>query len=171
MEWFTIPSQCTQPELFHHQRGSASDPCRTTYVRPHACWSEAEPRWCSASHRYSFIERGLSAGNFWRDARDFGRPTASLVPWTGAPGSPPAYVGRKRRAKPIKRSFSTEPLERISETTSPQKENPEGYGLQCLRENDHQPVRKCIHTGPALASEGSMFPSIQRHHKKTTLHI
>jgi hypothetical protein len=57
-------------------------------------------------------------------------------------------------------SLCTKPLERISEKTSPQKKNPEGYGLQ--------PVLKCIHRGPALAAEGSMFPSIQRHHRQTT---
>src|SRR5258707_13331916 len=41
----------------------------------------------------------------------------------------------------------------------PPKENPEGYGLQ--------PVHKCIHTNPALAAEGGVFPSIHRHHKTT----
>jgi hypothetical protein len=129
----------------------------------------------------------------------FSRPTASLVPWTGAPQcSPLAYSGfpvdlagvgglhaaflnesrtrecwwrpvqeirirgRKRRAKPFKRSLCTKPLERISEKTSPQKKNPEGYGLQ--------PVRKCIHRGPALAAERRIFPSIQRHHEKNTPH-
>ena len=114
MEWFTIPSQCTQPELFHHQRGSASDPCRTTYVRPHACWSEAEPRWCRASHRYSFIKRGLSGVIFggcerlWPSNRK-PRPLDGCP--TFAPPAPPApvcrgacrraYVGRKRRATRI----------------------------------------------------------------------
>ena len=53
-------------------------------------------------------ERGLSAGNFWRDARDFGRPTASHVPWTGAPGSPrrtgPKTTGEAHQTIPLYRT-------------------------------------------------------------------
>jgi hypothetical protein len=82
-----------------------------------------------------------------------------------APACRGAYVGRKRRANRREAhqtiSLSTKPLERISEKFPPKK-NPEGYGLQ--------PVRKCIHRGPALAAEGSMFPSIQRHHTKNRPH-
>jgi len=82
------------------------------------------------------------------------RPTCPGVPW--------GVRGPKTTAKPFKRSLCAKPLERISEKTSPQKKNPEGYGLQ--------PVHKCIHRGPALAAEGRIFPSIQRHHEKNTSH-
>jgi hypothetical protein len=71
-------------------------------------------------------------------------------------------VYRKSGGSPSNDLSLTKPPERISEKTSPQKKNPEGYGFQ--------PVRKCIHRGQALAAEGSMFPSSQAHHKKNTPH-
>jgi hypothetical protein len=59
----------------------------------------------------------------------------------GCPTFAPAYVGRKRLGGARQTLSLTKPLERISENTSPQKKNPEGYGLQ--------PAHKSIHTGPA----------------------
>jgi hypothetical protein len=72
-------------------------------------------------------------------------------------------VYRKSEGSPSNAlSLCAKPLDKDLRKNFPPRKNPEGYGLQ--------PVRKCIHRGPALAAEGSMFPSIQRHHKKNTPH-
>jgi hypothetical protein len=73
--------------------------------------------------------------DFWRMREALAVPTASLVPWTGAPRSPQrtwAENDGDPEGKPIKRSLSTKPLKGSPEKPRPQK-NPEGYGLQPVR--------------------------------------
>jgi len=77
-----------------------------------------------------------------------------------APACRGAYVGRNDGRSPSN-DLLCQTAGR-SPKKLPPKENPEGYGLQ--------PVHKCIHRGPALAAEGRIFPSIQRHHEKNTSH-
>jgi hypothetical protein len=102
-------------------------------------------------HTDTRLSSEASAGYFWR-MRETLAVQRKPRPLDGCPTFAPSVRGPKTtgdRRKPIKRSLSTKPLER-SPKNSPQKKNPEGYGLQ--------PARKCIHRGPALAAEGSMFP-------------
>jgi hypothetical protein len=77
--------------------------------------------------------RGLRAGNFRRDARDFGRPTANLVPWTGAHVRPQrTWAENDGRSPPNDLSLPNRWKGSLKKL--PQKVNPEEYGFSvCMR--------------------------------------